>query len=113
MGNVTVYGFPVSTFVNIVRLVLTEKGVPFTFCDLEQEMGSPRHLALHPFNRVPILDHDGFVLYGTSAIAAYADEAFDGPPLQPDDPKERARMNRWISSLNNYYYPYSCLSSQP
>ena len=50
MGNVAVYGFPVSTFVNIVRLVLTEKGVPFTFCDLEQEMGSPRHLALHPFN---------------------------------------------------------------
>ena len=59
MGNVAVYGFPVSTFVNIVRLVLTEKGVPFTFCDLEPEMGSPRHLALHPFNRVPILDHDG------------------------------------------------------
>ena len=52
MGNVIVYGFPVSTFVNIVRLVLTEKGVSFTFCDLEQEMGSPRHLALHPFNRV-------------------------------------------------------------
>ena len=40
MGNVTVYGFPVSTFVNIVRLVLAEKGVPFTFCDLEQEMGT-------------------------------------------------------------------------
>jgi len=59
MGNVAVYGFPVSTFVNIVRLVLTEKGVPFTFCDLESEMGSPHHLALHPFNRVPILDHDG------------------------------------------------------
>ena len=39
MGNITVYGFPVSTFVNIVRLVLTEKGVPFTFCDLESEMG--------------------------------------------------------------------------
>ena len=73
MGNVAVYGFPVSTFVNIVRLVLTEKGVPFTFCDLESEMGSPRHLALHPFKRVPILDHDGFVLYETSAIAAYVD----------------------------------------
>ncbi len=106
MGNVTVYGFPVSTFVNIVRLVLTEKGVSFKFCDLEQEMGSPRHLALHPFNRVPVIDHDGFVLYETAAIATYVDQAFDGPPLQPDDPRERARMNRWISALNNYYYPY-------
>ena len=106
MANVIVYGFPVSTFVNIVRLVLTEKGVPFTFHDLESEMGSPRHLALHPFKRVPVLDHDGFVLYETSAIAAYVDQAFAGPPLQPDDPRERARMNQWISSLNNYYYPY-------
>jgi glutathione S-transferase len=106
MANVIVYGFPVSTFVNIVRLVLTEKGVPFTFCDLEAEMGSPRHLALHPFKRVPILDHDGFALYETSAIAVYVDEAFDGPPLQPDDARARARMNRWISALNSYYYPY-------
>ena len=46
------------------------------------------------------------MLYETSAIAAYVDQAFDGPPLQPDDPRERARMNRWISALNNYYYPY-------
>ena len=103
MANIIVYGFPVSTFVNIVRLVLTEKGVPFTFRDLEQEMGSPRHLALHPFKRVPILDHDGFVLYEPFAIAAYVDQAFDGPPLQPDDARERARMNRWISALNSYY----------
>ena len=33
IGNVVVYDFPVSTFVNIVRLVLTEKGVPFNFYD--------------------------------------------------------------------------------
>lgn len=60
MADVTVYGFPVSTYVNIVRLVLTEKGVPFRFHDLEPDMGQARHLALHPFNRVPILEHDGF-----------------------------------------------------
>jgi glutathione S-transferase len=46
------------------------------------------------------------VLYETSAIHAYVDQAFDGPPLQPDDLRERAGMNRWISALNNYYYPY-------
>ncbi|MBI3678426.1 MAG: glutathione S-transferase family protein [Proteobacteria bacterium] len=104
--TVTVYGFPVSTYVNIVRLVLSEKGVPFTFVDLEPRMGTPSHLALHPFNRVPILDHDGFVLYETAAIVSYIDETFDGPRLQPDDVRERARMNQWIGSLNSYYYPY-------
>jgi glutathione S-transferase len=78
MTDVTVYGFPISTFVNIVRLVLTYKNVAFDFHDLEPEMGGPRHLSLHPFNRVPILDQAGFRIYETSAIAIYVDEAFEG-----------------------------------
>lgn len=106
MADVIVYGFPVSTYVNIVRLVLTEKGVPFRFHDLEPEMGQPAHLALHPFNRVPILEHDGFRIYETSAIALYADEAFEGPALQPAHVQQRAAMHRWISALNAYFYPY-------
>lgn len=106
MSQVVVYGFPVSTYVNVVRLVLTEKGVPFTFHDLETEMGKPSHLALHPFNRVPILEHDGFRVYETSAIALYVDEAFEGPPLQPSDLRKRAKMQQWMSALSAYYYPY-------
>ncbi|HEY0646957.1 glutathione S-transferase family protein [Phenylobacterium sp.] len=106
MADVIVYGFPVSTYVNIVRLVLTEKGVPFRFHDLEPDMGQARHLALHPFNRVPILEHDGFRIYETSAIALYADEAFKGPSLQPADLRQRAAMHRWLSALNAYFYPY-------
>ena len=78
MPDVVVLGFPRSTFVHIARLVLIHKQVPYTFRDLEPEMGSATHLALHPFNRVPILQHGDFTLYETSAIAAYVDEAFNG-----------------------------------
>jgi len=45
MSNLIVYGFPRSTFVNVVRLVLTHKEVPYTLHDLEPEMGKPSHLA--------------------------------------------------------------------
>ncbi len=106
MTDVVVLGFPRSTYVHIVRLVLTHKGVAYEFRDLEPEMGSAAHLALHPFDRVPILQHGDFTLYETSAIATYVDEAFDGPALQPQDVRGRARMNQWISSVNSYYYPY-------
>ncbi len=106
MADVTVYGFPISTFVNIVRLVLTHKNVAFDFHDLEPEMGGPSHLSLHPFNRVPILDHAGFRIYETSAIALYVDQAFAGPALQPNDLRQRARMYQWISAVGSYYYPY-------
>ncbi len=104
MARVVVYGFQRSTYVNIVRLVLTHKNVPFEFHDLESEMGSPSHLALHPFNRVPIFEHDGFRVYETSAIVTYIDEVFTEPALQPSNVHDRARMNQWISAVNSYYY---------
>jgi glutathione S-transferase len=106
MSDPIVYGFPRSTYVNIVGLILTHKNVPYTFHDLETVMGKTEHLALHPFDRVPILRHGDFTIYETSAIAAYVDEAFAGPRLTPDDVRAQGRMNQWISAVNSYYYPY-------
>jgi len=106
MSDPIVYGFPRSTYVNIVRLILTYKDVAYSFHDLEPVMGKPDHLSLHPFNRVPILKHGDFTVYETSAIASYVDQAFPGPRLTPQDVRLRARMNQWISAVNSYYYPY-------
>jgi len=106
MSDPIVYGFPRSTYVNIVRLILTHKDVAYTFEDLETVMGTQEHLALHPFDRVPILRHGDFTIYETSAIASYVDEAFAGPRLTPQDVRARGRMNQWISAVNSYYYPY-------
>ena len=103
---VTVYGFPRSTFVQIARLVLTHKDVPYTFEDLEPVMGKPPHLALHPFNRVPILRHGDFTLYETHAIVGYLDEVFEQARLTPREPRARARMNQWIAVVDHYVYPY-------
>ena len=106
MSDPIVFGFTHSTYVHIVRLILTHKGVPYSFRDLETEMGKPTHLALHPFNRVPVLQHGDFTVYETSAIATYIDETFEKPPLQPKNARDRARMHQWISSVNSYYYYY-------
>ena len=106
MSAVRLYGFPLSTYVNVVRLVLTHKGVFYEFHDLEPDMGGARHLALHPFNRVPILEHGDFRVYETAAIIGYVDDVFAGHKLTPSDPKQRALMNQWIGNLSAYYYPY-------
>ena len=106
MPDPIVYGFPRSTYVNIARLILTHKDVAYTFHDLEEVMGKAEHLALHPFNRVPIFKHGDFTVYETSAIASYIDEAFAGPRLTPQNVRARARMNQWISAVSSYYYPY-------
>src|SRR5260221_10311713 len=106
MTDITVFGFTHSTFVQITRLVLTHKEMPYTFHGLELDMGGPKHLALHPFDRVPILQHGDFVLYETSAIVAYLEERLPTPRLQPATIEGRALMNQWISAVNSYYYPY-------
>ena len=105
MSDITLFGFPRSTFVKVAELILIAKGVAYRFHDTETEMYLPVHLKRHPFGRVPVLQHDDFVLYETSAIAAYIDDAFAGPKLSPADPKRRARMNQWIGNLNWYFYP--------
>ena len=106
MTDVTVFGFNRSTYVNVVRMVLTEKEVPFRFHATEEEMYSEVHLKRHPFGRAPVLQHGDFMLYETAAIIAYVDDAFPGPKLTPEDPRQRARMNQWISVVNGYVYPY-------
>jgi glutathione S-transferase len=106
MSDVTLFGFPRSVYVQMAGIVLTHKEVPYAFHDLETEMNTPSHLALHPFERVPILRHGDFTVYETAAIVAYVDDAFAGSKLTPDDPQQRGRMNQWISAVNGYYYPY-------
>ena len=106
MPDVTLFGFPRSVYVQMVGIVMTHKEVPYHFHDLETEMNTPAHVALHPFERVPILRHHDFVVYETAAIVGYIDDTFDGPRLTPADPRQRARMNQWISAINGYYYPY-------
>ncbi len=101
MADVVVYGFPQSGFVRTACMALEEKGVPYVREDLD--MGSDAHRALHPFAKMPILKHDDFVVYETSAITRYVDQFFDGPALQPTEPRAFARMNQWISAHNHYY----------
>ncbi len=105
MSNVIVFGPPQSSYVRTARLTLAEKGVAHDNRPVEHK--APSHLALHPWGRVPILEHDGFRLFETSAITQYVDEVFAGPSLTPKNPRERALMNQWISAINAYVYGHT------
>jgi len=59
---------------------------------------------LHPFCRVPVLQHDGFTLHETGAITRYLDEAFPGPSVPPKGPQARARVAQIISVVDAYVY---------
>ena len=81
------------------RMALEEKGVAWTsrYIDLFSfDQLEPEYLALNPDGVVPTLVHDGKPVRESTIIIEYVDEAFDGPPLQPDDAMARARMREFI-----------------
>ncbi|RUU06863.1 glutathione S-transferase family protein [Mesorhizobium sp. USDA-HM6] len=107
MTKPILYGADYSVYVRIARMTLEEKGVGYELVpvDIFAAEGIPAwYLEHHPFGRIPAFEHDGFRLFETGAITRYVDEAFDGPALQPKDPRRRARMNQIIGILDAYAY---------
>jgi glutathione S-transferase len=102
MADFTIYGIPQSSYVRSVRMACVEKDVPYTIEPLPPSRMAERKL--QPFGRVPAVRHGDFALYETSAILHYIDDAFPGGSLKPAEPRGRARMEQWISTINGYCY---------
>jgi glutathione S-transferase len=84
-------------------IALEEKAVPYRLLPLGPGAAKQQpYLALHPFGRVPVLDHDGFVLYETQAILRYVDRSFPGTPLSPPSPYALARMDQLLNICDWY-----------
>lgn len=103
MATVTFHSMAESAYLWTAIHVADEKGVDYEVVPLV--LGSPEHLALHPFGKMPAFQHGAVVLYETLAIAHYIDRAFAGPPLQPMDALGQAEVLRWISIVNSYVFP--------
>lgn len=101
------YGFDGSTYVRTVKMLLHEKGADYDQVPVNVLEGEPRqaeHLKRHPFDKVPVLDHDGMRILETTAITRYLDEVLPGSSFIPDNAKDRARMNMAMGLIDSYAY---------
>jgi glutathione S-transferase len=103
MSEFVVYGVPGSPFMRSVCAAMEEKGAPYRIHAFGP--GEVRASGLHPFNRVPVIDHGDFRLYETQAILRYIDATFPGPALEPADTRAAARMNQVIGINDWYLFP--------
>ncbi len=103
---VIVHGYRFSVYNQIVRMTLQHKGVAYTCVEVDPftDPLPDSYLAMHPFGRVPLLEHGDFWIHETAAITRYIDAAFDGLSLVPADAKKAARMAQVISIVDNYGY---------
>jgi len=83
-------------------MTCVEKGVAYELAPIAY--GSAEHTAMHPFGRIPILEHSTKIITEGLAITSYLDEAFDGPALVPADLDRRTGMREWLSRCADYAF---------
>jgi glutathione S-transferase len=103
MPSFVIHTIPGSPFAAAALATLEEKKAEYRVIAIEPGTLKQRpHLDLHPFGRMPVLDHVGFILYETQAILRYLDRVLPEPRLTPSDPKQAARMDQ-IMNINDWY----------
>jgi glutathione S-transferase len=102
--SVKLYGIAGSPNMRGAMLGLAEKRVEYELVEVAPPFKAPEHMARNPFGRVPVFEHDGFMLYETQAILRYVDRVFEGPELQPKDAREAGRMDQILAIIDSYLF---------
>src|SRR3569833_2093905 len=105
MSQFIVHGVPGSPYGRAVLATLVVKGATFQLSPVVPgTLKVEPHVSRHPFGRVPVLEHEGFMLYETQAILRYLDRVLPGAALMPTDAKEAARMDQVMNVCDWYLF---------
>src|ERR1044071_2176527 len=95
-----IWGRNTSSNVQKVIWALAEMKLPFERIDVGGAFGKtkdPFYLAMNPNSLVPTLEEEeGFRRGDPTSIVRYLAAKFKTPPLDPADPKMRARAQMWM-----------------
>jgi len=108
MPSVALYHWEPNANSGKPMLALMEKGVAFEsrYLDLLSfDQHKPEYLAINPQGTIPAMLHDQRVLTESTAIMEYVDEAFEGPHLMPEDPRDRWRVRWWMKFMDQWLGP--------
>ena len=108
MADIELHGPANSSLVCAARVALEEKGVVYGLVepDILQARGFRlADLLRYMATQQPKLTSGDFALYDCDSILRYIDEAYQGPALQPPDPKARALMVEIQGIIRDYLHP--------
>lgn len=97
------YTFNISHFAEKARWTLDFEGIPF---DERVLLPGPHQLVtrrIAPRTHVPVLEHDGRYVQGSTAIIDYVADRLGGTRLTPVDPKERAHALELEKTLDQAF----------
>jgi glutathione S-transferase len=98
MGDPKLYISSVSPTCKRVFVVATLKKIKHERIeiDIAQKVRPEEFTRISPYGKVPVVEHDGRVVFESTVINEYLEEVFPQPRLLPSDPGERAYARSWI-----------------
>jgi glutathione S-transferase len=82
---ITLCGFALSNYYNVVKMALLEKGAPFTEEMVKPRSSDPAVLAISPLGKIPFIKTAQGGMCESQAILEYVDAAYPQPALFPSD----------------------------
>ncbi|MBM4263133.1 MAG: glutathione S-transferase family protein [Deltaproteobacteria bacterium] len=105
---IRLFEYPPSSNCQKVRLVLAEKNLPYesVLVNLRKnEQKRPEYLAINPYGLVPAMEDNGIVIYESTIINEYLEEAYPQVPLLPKEVGARCRVRLLEDFRDNHLYP--------
>jgi glutathione S-transferase len=99
---ITLCGLTLSNYYNKVKLVLLEKGVPFTEEPVATKSTDDSVLAATPLGKIPFIRVDGQTLCESQVIVDYLEARFPEPRLVPADPLAAAKVRELCTFMELY-----------
>jgi glutathione S-transferase len=90
MSRPILFGDACYVDIRSIAFALTEKGVGYGSLPKPETVPHETH---DSSLGAPVLEHGGFFVRGVETALRFVDEVLPGPRLQPEAPRQRARMN--------------------
>jgi glutathione S-transferase len=97
---ITLCGFSISNYYNKVKMVLLEKGVPFTEEAVRTGLKDEATLSASPLAKIPFIRTPQGTLCESQVIADWLEAAYPQPPLVPADPFAAAKVRELITYID-------------
>ncbi|MFT5837778.1 MAG: glutathione S-transferase [Flavobacteriales bacterium] len=97
----TLYGFDVSNYFNMIKLAMAIKGIQYKTVTVYPNQ-SKDYLTKSPMGKVPALETDQGVLTETNVILEYLDDTYPDKPLYPGNTFEKAKVRELVKMTELY-----------
>lgn len=105
MAAIELFSFAACPYAQRARMVLIEKELDFELVEIDLYNRPAWFREVSPYGKVPVLRHEGRIVYESAVIMQYLDEAFPAHPLMPADPYGRALARIWMDYCDSRYLP--------